>query len=160
MNRIGEDSPDKSRNLIATLNWIFRFCELVNTAWLIYIVMAQTLGSYQTCACQAAIWGSGGGYIDAKVAIKADGAIVEHWWITGALLSSLIMFTAIAFLVIEWCEQSHLNTVKLKEAMHGLKLTQHFKYRTLWIRKLWHARSACLCKRGERASGGRVEIQP
>ncbi|MCJ1422747.1 hypothetical protein MMC29_000627 [Sticta canariensis] len=160
---IGEKSADKSRkqtqNLVATLNWIFRFCELVNTAWLIYIVMAQTLGSYETCACLAALWTSHGGYIDAKVAIKADSAIVEHWCITGALLSSLIMFTAIAYLVIEWCEQSHLNTVDLNKAMHGLKLTQHFKYRTLWIRKLWRAFSASCGRGGERASSGRVEIQ-
>ena len=152
VDKIGEKSAEQSRrrtsNLIAILNWIFRLCELVNTAWLVYTVMAQTLGSYETCACQAANWGSHGGYIDVKIAIKADGAIVQRWWITGTLVSSLIMFTAIAFLVIEWCEQSHLNTVELNKAMHGLKLTQHFKYRTLWIRKLWRVFSASVWKKG------------
>lgn len=138
LNRTGKQVMDESdkrkENVLAILNWIFRLCELANTTWLIYIVMAQTLGSYQTCNCQAAIWGRDGGYIDALVALQADGSIVEAWWITGVLLSSLIMFIAIAFLVIEWCEQSHLNSVDIKKAMHGLKVTRHFKYRTLWIR--------------------------
>ena len=98
--------------------------------------MAQTIGSYQTCGCQAADWGHDGGYIDAQVALKADPRTVEAWWITGALLSSLIMFTAIAFLVIEWCEQSHLNSVDLQKSMHGLQVTRRFKYYTLWIRRV------------------------
>ncbi|MCJ1465164.1 hypothetical protein MMC07_003780 [Pseudocyphellaria aurata] len=138
LNRIGEQLADEIRkqkeDLIATLNWTFRFCELVNTAWLIYIVMAQTLGSYRNCDCQSSIWSRGGGYINVKFAIKADLSI-QAWWITGVLLSSLIMLTAIAFLVVEWCEQSHLNAVDREKAIHGLKVTQHFKYRTLWIRR-------------------------
>lgn len=35
---------------------IFRPIELINTAWLLYIVMAQTVGSYKTCKCQASVW--------------------------------------------------------------------------------------------------------
>lgn len=130
---------DKSRKqkpkLLPALDWIFRFCEIINTVWLIYIIMAQTLGSYQTCWCQTSSWGSDGGYINAQLAIKADGGIVERWWIIGVLLSSLTMLAAIAFLVVEWCEQSHFNTIDFDKAMHGLRITRRFKYRTLWIRR-------------------------
>ena len=37
-----------------------RPCEIVNTGWLIYIVAAQTFGSYRTCDCQASMWGKHG----------------------------------------------------------------------------------------------------
>ena len=132
---IAAEDRKRKETIIAALNWIFRFLELVNTAWLIYIVMAQTIGSYQNCKCQAADWGRDGGYINTLFALQASVSEVEPWWITGVLLSSLIMFIAIAFLVVEWCEQSHLNSVDVDKAMHGLKMTQHFKYRTLWIRR-------------------------
>ncbi|MCJ1461655.1 hypothetical protein MMC07_000252 [Pseudocyphellaria aurata] len=139
LNRIGQQIPDQSRkaseNLITSLNWGFRLCELASTAWLIYIVMAQTIGSYQTCECQSANWGHEGGYIDANIALNADRGIVQRWWITGVALSIVIMFVAIAFLVVEWCEQSHLNSVDLNKAMHGLNVTQHFKYGTTKIRR-------------------------
>ncbi|MCJ1270853.1 hypothetical protein MMC22_010750, partial [Lobaria immixta] len=131
----GNESRKPKERLIAKLDWIFRFCELVNTAWLIYIVMAQTVGSYRTCACQAATWGGQGGYINTTDAVYTEGRTVEASWITGVSLSSLIMLTAIAFLVVEWCEQSHLSSVDVNKAMHGLMVTQHFKHRTLWIRR-------------------------
>lgn len=46
--------------------WIFdiillRPMEIVNTCWLIYIVVAQTFGIYNNCYCQASTWGGGGG---------------------------------------------------------------------------------------------------
>lgn len=37
-----------------------RPCEIVNTCWLVYIVAAQTFGSYNNCDCQASIWGGHG----------------------------------------------------------------------------------------------------
>lgn len=119
------------------MNWIFWFFELVNTAWLIYIVMAQTIGSYQNCKCQTATWSREGEYVDVSVTLKASGHSVEPWWIIGVLLSGLIMFITIAFLVIEWCKQSHLNLVDVDKAIRDLKITQHFKYCTLWIWKFF-----------------------
>ena len=41
-----------------------RPCEFANTAWLGYIIGAQTFGSYRTCECMASVWGGRGGYID------------------------------------------------------------------------------------------------
>ena len=174
LNRIGEQIPQKTRKqkekVIATLNWLFRLMELTSTAWLVYIVMAQTIGSYRTCDCQSSTWGRDGGYIDAQIAVKADGNAVEPWWITGVLMSSLIMFTAIAFLVVEWCEQSHLNSLDLDKAIHGLKITQRFKYRTLWIRRipdsfvhlckrLWRTFRGSVWNQGYRKTRGRESIR-
>ncbi|MCJ1271978.1 hypothetical protein MMC22_011884 [Lobaria immixta] len=167
--QIAVEIRKQKEGVIATLNWIFRFFELVNTAWLIYIVMAQTIGSYQNCKCQAATWSREGGYVDVPVALKAPGHSVEPWWITGVLLSGLIMFIAIAFLVVEWCEQSHLNSVDVDKAMRGLKITQHFKYRTLWIRKfpdycihrskfLWRTFSGSMWNKGHKKANGRESI--
>lgn len=116
------------------LNRGLRVIELVSTAWLIYIVMAQTVGSYQTCECQSSLWGAWGGYIDIKEAQHATH--VMGYWITGVLLSGLIMFIAIAFLVAEWCEQSHLNSEDFDKAMRGLARTRSFKKHTLWLRRV------------------------
>lgn len=116
------------------LNWIFRFGELVNTAWLLYIVMAQTLGSYQNCNCMSSNWGKRGGYIDTRVIEKAPA--VEKYWLVGGCLSCIIMFTAIAFLVVEWCEQSHLNSVNFEKAMNGLMVTRYYKRYTIYIRRV------------------------
>lgn len=174
LNRIGQQIPDQSRkareNLIAILNWTYRLCELVSTAWLIYIVMAQTIGSYQTCECQSANWGHEGGYINANFALNADRGTVQRWWITGVALSIVIMFVAIAFLVVEWCEQSHLNSVDLKKAMHGLNVTQHFKFGTTKIRRppdyfiylgkrLWRTLSDSWWNKEKRKEKGRESIR-
>lgn len=128
-------TPDKAQpKLPRVLNRLFRVGELVNTAWLLYIVAAQTFGSYQTCNCQMSTWGRWGGYLDFTIDEKAPG--VQPYWITGAVLSCVIMFTAISFLVAEWCEQSHLNTENFGRAMEGLRVTRRWKKHTLWIRRV------------------------
>lgn len=168
--QIGNESRKQKERLIAKLDWIFRFCELANTAWLIYIVMAQTVGSYRSCVCQAATWGGQGGYINTTDAVYTDGGKVAASWITGVSLSCLIMLTAIAFLVVEWCEQSHLSSVDVNKAMHGLMVTQHFKYRTLWIRRtpghvfdlskwLWRTFGNLLWSRRSKKEKGRESIR-
>ncbi|MCJ1462103.1 hypothetical protein MMC07_000703 [Pseudocyphellaria aurata] len=173
LDRIGGQDADEcshqKQKLIAALNWIFRFGELGNTAWLMIIVMAQTLGSYQSCGCQASTFGPDGGYINVQDALQAAPLAVEMWWIIGTSLSSVIMITAIAFLVIHWCELSHLNSVDLNKAMLGLRVTQHFKYRTLWIRRipaslinvskrLWRTLSNSLWNKGKKKEKGRESI--
>lgn len=41
----------------------FKPVEFFNTVWLVYIVIGQTIGSFQNCDCQTSIWASGGGYL-------------------------------------------------------------------------------------------------
>ena len=38
--------------------------DVVNTAWLTYIVLAQTFGAYRSCRCMSSNWGIGNGYVD------------------------------------------------------------------------------------------------
>ncbi len=40
--------------------FIMRPCEIFNSAWLVYIIAAQTFGSYQTCECLASTWAGSG----------------------------------------------------------------------------------------------------
>lgn len=130
---IGKPTTENARKR-NRLNLVLMVGELVNFTWLVYIVLAQTIGSYQTCDCQSSLWGNWGGYIDTSVADLAFG--VKVYWIVGTLLSTLIMFSAIAFLVVEWCEQSHLNSEDLTSAANGLDRTRRFKRRTLWLRQI------------------------
>ena len=38
--------------------------DVINTAWLTYIVLAQTFGAYRSCRCMSSNWGTGKGYVD------------------------------------------------------------------------------------------------
>lgn len=40
--------------------FVLRPWEVTNSVWLVYIVFAQTFGSYRNCDCQASTWGSDG----------------------------------------------------------------------------------------------------
>lgn len=40
---------------------ILRPIEIVNASWLVYILVAQTFGSYETCKCMASVWGFNSG---------------------------------------------------------------------------------------------------
>lgn len=40
--------------------FVLRPCEAFNSAWLVYIISAQTFGSYQTCDCMASTWAGNG----------------------------------------------------------------------------------------------------
>jgi hypothetical protein len=44
--------------------FFLRPCDVINTCWLSYIVLAQTFGWYRSCRCMSSVWGGGGGYID------------------------------------------------------------------------------------------------
>lgn len=45
-------TPEKLQNAI------LRPIEVINTIWLIYIVVAQTFGAYNTCVCHTSHWGN------------------------------------------------------------------------------------------------------
>lgn len=132
--RVTETPDNQGTRWPTILNGVFRLGELVNTAWLVYIVAAQTVGGYQTCSCQLSTWSRWGGYLDFETNERASG--VQAYWITGAVLSASIMFIAISFLVAEWCEQSHLNTEDFDQAMKGLRVTRWYKKHTIWIRRI------------------------
>lgn len=41
-------------------NLLIRPCEIFNTGWLAYTILAQVFGAYQTCDCMASLWGPDG----------------------------------------------------------------------------------------------------
>ncbi|RPB14647.1 hypothetical protein P167DRAFT_466018, partial [Morchella conica CCBAS932] len=118
--------PSKLRERIG---WAFTVMEMVNTAWLIYILSAQTFGLYQTCACWSSSWGirGGGGYINFGTSAYYKAHIIAVYWTTGTILSSLAMGAGFLYVVAEWCTQSHMWTEDYGDAMAGLKATRRFK---------------------------------
>ncbi|KAI9813607.1 MAG: hypothetical protein M1827_003677 [Pycnora praestabilis] len=116
-------------------NRILSFADFVNTVWLIYIVLAQTVGSYETCACQASNW-AGGGYLDFDDFSYYGAHDAWVYWTVGTCIGCVAMGIGCAFIVAEWCTQSHLSTEKIEPAMRGLRRTRLFKKYTFWIREI------------------------
>jgi hypothetical protein len=108
--------------------------ELINTIWLSYLVVAQTIGAFVNCSCQTSIWGPGGGYVDFTQWNKSNDTIVGRFWITGTIISSVFMAIGMIYVVIEWCLQSHLSTESYPEAMNGLWRVRRFRRFTNWMR--------------------------
>jgi hypothetical protein len=79
----------------------FRPMEAINTIWLIYIVMAQTFGSYNNCKCMSSTFSPGGGYIDFLIYNQAPFDTVKWYWITGTVLSSVIIGLSMGYVVLE-----------------------------------------------------------
>ncbi|KAA6413711.1 MAG: hypothetical protein FRX48_02072 [Lasallia pustulata] len=115
---------------------MFRPYEIVSTGWLCYIIFAQTVGSYQNCGCMSSSWTSLGGYIDFEDYAYYRSAGVVTDWATGTALSCCIMSIGLAFIVAEWCSQSHLSTQDYEKASRGLRRTRWFKKHTAWFRDI------------------------
>ena len=101
-------------------NAILRPGEAFNTAWLMYIIFAQTFGSYQTCKCMSSNWASGqGGYIDFSTYDVYVAAGVYVYWGAATALSCFVMSCGLIYVVIEYCTQSHISTEDYGRAMQG-----------------------------------------
>lgn len=98
-------------------NFVIRPGEIANTAWLTYIIFAQTFGAYQTCTCMASTWSRRGGFIDFETAddYKAHGIYVS--WGLSTALSIFVMSAGLAYIVHEYCTQSHFSTEDYGRAM-------------------------------------------
>ena len=59
---------------------------------------------------------------------------VAYHWAAGTAVSTAVMGIAFAFIVVEWCTQSHQNTENYEDAMQGLRRTRRFKKYTAWLR--------------------------
>jgi hypothetical protein len=112
--------------------YIFQFCvmrpmEVTNLTWLLYIVFAQVLGSYRNCECLASTWAGKGGYVDFEDAeyYKAHGIVL--YCATGTAISLFIMVSGLFYIIIEWCTQSHMNTLEYHDMVRGLRRTKAFK---------------------------------
>ncbi|KAI9881549.1 MAG: hypothetical protein M1830_000113 [Pleopsidium flavum] len=113
---------------------LLRPVEVINSVWLCYIISAQTFGSYRNCRCMASVWGGHGGYIDFESAFWYRSHGVLHFWSSGTSLSCAVMAISFAYIVFEWCTQSHLSTEDYGKASRGLRRTRTFKKCTAWLR--------------------------
>lgn len=82
---------------------VMRPMEVTNLVWLLYIVFAQVLGSYQNWQCLASTWAGKGGYIDFEDPeyYKEHGIVL--YWATGTAISLFIMVSGLVYIIIEWC---------------------------------------------------------
>ncbi|KAJ4339757.1 hypothetical protein N0V87_002957 [Didymella glomerata] len=101
--------------------------EVVNTIWLVYIVLSQTFGWYKTCDCVTSGWGGGGGYLDFDVQTTVKTRWVIIYWTTGAALTGTVMALSMFYITVEWCQQSFLSTEDYTDAMKGLRLTRAYR---------------------------------
>lgn len=115
---------------------IFRPYEFVSSTWLVYIILAQTFGSYQNCECMSSSWSSLGGYIDFEDYAYYRSAGVVVYWATATALPCFIMSLGFVFIVTEWCSQSHLSSENYEKASRGLRRTRWFKKHTAWFRDI------------------------
>ncbi|KAF4534903.1 Glutamine-dependent nad(+) synthetase protein [Lasiodiplodia theobromae] len=110
-----------------TEHCFFRPMEILNSTWLLYIVLAQTFGSYRTCDCMTSTWGSSGGYMDFLQSDLTTSPWVRWYWSAGTAAGTLIMALGMAYVVGEWCQQSHLSTDDYAAACRGLRRTRAYR---------------------------------
>ncbi|KAF2430317.1 hypothetical protein EJ08DRAFT_612725 [Tothia fuscella] len=108
--------------------------EIINSLWLMYIVLAQTFGVYVNCRCKSSNYGFGGGYVDLEQTNVTHNRYVKFYWSTGTTISCAIMGLGLVYIVTEWCLQAHLCTENYDSARKGLQRTRKFRRYTWFIR--------------------------
>lgn len=108
--------------------------EVINSVWLLYLIMSQALGAFNNCVCKTRIWGSGAGYLDFTQWNYSNSSLVGRYWIMGTTISCSLMGIGMIYLLVEWCLQSHLSTEDYVEAMRGLQNSRRFRRYTYWSR--------------------------
>ncbi|KAK5737036.1 hypothetical protein LTR17_006997 [Elasticomyces elasticus] len=129
-------------SLSAQQHWdycFFRPVEVGNSAWLLYRTLAQTFGTDNTCDCMSSLWGRGGGYVDLTQWDISTSNDVRRFWIAGTTIGVTVMSTAMIYIVVEWCLQSHLSTANAAHAAQGLQRVRRFRHMAYPVRWLAHA---------------------
>lgn len=106
--------------------FVIRPGEMINTGWLTYIIFAQTfgnhiryptlhnrltfIGSYQSCDCMSSNWANGGGFIDFQTYDYYFAHGVFVYWGSANALSMFVMSVGLAYIVYEYCTQSHFSS--------------------------------------------------
>lgn len=116
--------------------WLFPVLETLSALWLLFIVWAQTIGLYKRCTCITSEWDGKGGYIDFENETFYSAQVVKYYWLAGTLVPCTIMLAGFAFIIAEWCEQSHVNTENYADALKGLRATRRWKRCTVWLRHI------------------------
>ncbi|KAL5115109.1 hypothetical protein ACEQ8H_007024 [Pleosporales sp. CAS-2024a] len=127
----------KIRDMSVQKKWetfFFRPIEAFNTVWLIYIVLAQTFGWYETCDCKTSIWGNQGGYLDFQAEDQAPTEQVLYYWASGTCLAGAVLLFSMFYITVEWCQQSFISTEDYDDAMTGLLRTRAYRSWTFVFR--------------------------
>lgn len=114
---------------IVCLRVFLTFLDICSSSWLAYIILAQTFGIYNSCACKSSNWSWGkGGYADfASTSVYRDDYDVRRWWILGTVLGSLPLLS-IFYVVYQWLSQSFLWTEDYEKAVAGLRRLRGWRY--------------------------------
>jgi hypothetical protein len=138
LQRVVDDRFQAMRSYSARQWWNILFfipAELANTAWLIKVVLSQTFGAYVNCWCQTSLYSPGGGYLDLSMVLNTHLKYVMWSWVTGTGISCTILMLGLAYVVTEWCMQSHLSTLDRDAAREGLQRTRAFRQAIFYARQ-------------------------
>lgn len=108
--------------------------ESINSSWLLFITTAQTFGLYEACTCIGGAFDPYGGYIDFSHVSGTLSSQVYSYWLSGTLFACAVLTWGTGFVVMKWCEQSHLTTLEYDSAVRGLMWTRHFTNATRFVR--------------------------
>ncbi|KAI5816735.1 hypothetical protein BZA77DRAFT_53844 [Pyronema omphalodes] len=117
-----------------TINGFLIALEAVNTGWLMYIIVAQTFGIYNTCECRSSLWGHKGGYMDFESVEFYKQLGVEKSWMVGTVIGMLSIGGGIGYVTEQWLTQSWLWTAEYERALEGLEVTRRWKWVTMPFR--------------------------
>ncbi|KAI9865776.1 MAG: hypothetical protein M1824_000036 [Vezdaea acicularis] len=114
-------SSPRRRRAFYALRGFLVILEVSNTCWLTYVIIAQTFGIYNSCACKSSTWAGRGGYSDfSNTAVYREDYMISVFWIAGTALG-LVPLLAMLAVVYQWCVQSFLTTEDYEKAMRGLR---------------------------------------
>lgn len=92
---------------LTTRNWLQRVfftpLEFFNMVWVCYMIMAQTIGAFNNCACMTSSWGDIGGCLDFTQFNVADSPYVAIYWIQGTVITCVVMAAGMGYIVFEVC---------------------------------------------------------
>jgi len=94
---------------------LFRPLEVINTAWLVYHIVANTIGSYLNCRCETSTWSTGGGYMDFTQYLVTNSPWAPTAWTSSTTVACLVMSTAMIYIILEWCLQSVSEPVQSQD---------------------------------------------
>lgn len=107
--------------------------EAFNDCWLLGTTLAQTFGFYQTCFCLSTRFDGRLGYIQFdSVEINHSDLTIAVWSVSAGVAGTILL-TSLAYFVIEWLEQCHINTFDVANAQRGLLWSRRFKKVRGWL---------------------------
>jgi hypothetical protein len=123
----GRPAPQRQRAIAGaavTVRAALTLLEIVGSAWLLALLLAQTFGWYQTCFCNANMWVAWGGD-NGYVSFGDDdyyqrNFTIRPYWVAGTVLGCAPLLVVL-YAVAQWCGQSFLWSVEYAKAMRGLR---------------------------------------